>query len=128
MIAALEIISIITACLAGLTLLLAIPPAIPRPIGLAITAICTLVVFAGVIVDIIALITGEAHHIPSIATHISYLISTPLIVPAGFALTYKKLDRWGLAIIGVATLIATFMLIRQVQTLGIPFGYLNVSH
>ena len=54
------------------------------------------------------------------------LVSLPFIIPAGYALTYKKIDRWGLLILGVATLICAIMIIRQVQTLGIPFGYVNV--
>ena len=64
--------------------------------------------------------------LPDLATHLSYLISLPFIIPAGYAMTYKKIDRWGLLILAVATLIGAIMIVRQVQTLGIPFGYLNV--
>lgn len=126
MIAALETISIVTAVLSAVILLLAIPRSVPRKLSLAVIGSAQLAVMAGIAVDIVALVTGEARQIPSMATHISYLISTPLIIPAGFALTYKKLDRWGLVIVGIASVIATFMLVRQVQTLGVPFGYLNV--
>lgn len=126
MIAALEAIAWITAALSAVILLLAIPPRVPRTLALAVTAAAQLAVMIGIGIDIAALVRGEARDIPSMATHISYLVTTPLIIPAGFALTYKKLDRWGLLIVGVAAVIATFMVIRQVQTMGVPFGYLNV--
>lgn len=126
MIAALEVAAYLTAALSAVILLLAIPKSVPRALALSVIGAAQLVVMVAVGVDIAAVVTGEPRHIPSMATHISYLVSTPLIIPAGFALTYKKLDRWGLIIVGVAAVIATFMVIRQLQTLGIPFGYLNV--
>ena len=80
---------------------------------------------AAVAADVAYVVSG--HPGPTLATHISYLVSTPLLIPAGVALTYKKFDRWGLLIVAVATLIAAIMIVRQVQTLGILFGYLNVG-
>lgn len=126
MIAALEVVAYISAGLSAVLLLMAIPRSVPRPLALSVIGAAQVVVMIGIVIDIAALVIGEARQIPNVATHVSYLITTPLIIPAGFALTYKKLDRWGMLIVGIAAVIATFMVIRQVQTLGIPFGYLNV--
>lgn len=126
MIAALEVVAYISAGLSAVLLLMAVPRSVPRPLALGVIGAAQVVVMIGIVIDIAALVIGEARQIPNVATHISYLITTPLIIPAGFALTYKKLDRWGMLIVGIAAVIATFMVIRQVQTLGVPFGYLNV--
>lgn len=126
MIAALEVVAYISAGLSAVLLLMAVPRSVPRPLALSVIGAAQVVVMIGIVIDIAALVIGEARQIPNVATHVSYLITTPLIIPAGFALTYKKLDRWGMLIVGIAAVIATFMVIRQVQTLGIPFGYLNV--
>lgn len=124
MIAALETVAYVTAALSALLLLMAIPPRVPRRLSLAVIGLAELAVLVGIGIDIATLVGGRK--VPDMATHISYLVTTPLIIPAGFALTYKKLDRWGLVIVGIATVIATFMVIRQLQTMGVPFGYLNV--
>lgn len=110
---------------AGVVLLLAaVVGRLPRPVTLGVLAVGELATLVAVGADIAYVVTG--HQGPSLVTHISYLLSTPLLIPAGFALTYKKFDRWGLLIVAVATLIASIMIVRQLQTLGIPFGYLNV--
>lgn len=96
----------------------------PRPVALGLAGAAVLVTLVGVVVDIVLLVQGW--RLPDLATHIGYLASLPFIVPAGYALTYKKIDRWGLLILGVATLICAIMIVRQIQTLGIPFGYVNV--
>ena len=96
----------------------------PRPVALGLAGAAVLVTLVGVVVDIVLLVQGW--RLPDLATHIGYLVSLPFIVPAGYALTYKKIDRWGLLILGVATLICAIMIVRQIQTLGIPFGYVNV--
>lgn len=96
----------------------------PRTLALALAGIAVLVTLVGIGADIVLLTQGW--RLPDLPTHIGYLVSLPFIVPAGYALTYKKIDRWGLLILGVATLICAIMIIRQVQTLGIPFGYVNV--
>ncbi len=96
----------------------------PRPLTLGVLAVAEVATLVAVGADIAWLIQGRST--PGLVTHISYLLSTPLLIPAGFALTYKKFDRWGLLIVAVATLIAAIMIVRQLQTLGIPYGYLNV--
>lgn len=98
---------------------------LPRRVTLGLLAVAELATVVAVVADIAYVVAG--HPGPRLATHISYLVSTPLIIPAGFALTYKKIDRWGLLIVAVATLIAAIMIVRQVQTLGFLFGYLNVG-
>lgn len=109
----------------GVVLLLgAVVGRLPRPLTLAALGIGEAATLVAVVADVVWLIQG--HPSPGLITHISYLLTTPLIIPAGFALTYKKFDRWGLLIVAVATLIAAIMVVRQLQTLGIPFGYLNV--
>lgn len=95
----------------------------PTRLTFALLGIAQAAVLVGVIVDIVALVRGQST--PELLTHIGYLITVPLLIPAGLALTYRKIDRWGLLIVAVATLITAVMVIRQVQTLGIPFGYLN---
>lgn len=124
MIAALELVAYITAGLSALLLLMAIPPRVPRGVALAVIGLAQLAVMIGIGIDIATIAAGR--EVPDMLTHVSYLLTTPLIIPAGFALTYKKLDRWGLVIVGIASVIATFMVIRQLQTMGVPFGYLNV--
>lgn len=104
-------------------LLLAVPPRAPRRLALALLGVAELAILLAVLVDVVLLVRGWKT--PGLGTHISYLVSTPFIIPAGFALTYKKLDRWGLLIVGVATLIAAIMIVRHLQTLGVLFGYLN---
>lgn len=105
-------------------LLLAIPPRAPRGVVLGLLALAELSIVAAVVADVVLLSRGW--RTPGLGTHVSYLASTPFIIPAGFALTYRKLDRWGILIVGVATLIAAIMVVRHLQTLGVPFGYLNV--
>ncbi len=117
-------IAYLVAALAAALLLLAIPPSVPRKLSLAVIALAEAAVIAGAGTDIAIVASGQP--VPDLATHISYLVSAPLIIPAGFALTYRKLDRWGLVITGIATVISAFMVIRQLQTMGIPFGYLNL--
>lgn len=114
----------VTLACAAVLLLGALIGRLPRPVVLATLAIGEAATLVAVAADVVWLVQG--HPSPNLITHISYLLTTPLLIPAGFALTYKKFDRWGLVIVGVAALIATFMVIRQLQTLGIPFGYLNV--
>ncbi|GAB48990.1 hypothetical protein [Mobilicoccus pelagius] len=98
---------------------------LPRRVTLGLLAVAEIATLVAVGADVAYVVTG--HPGPRLATHISYLLSTPLLIPAGVALTYKKFDRWGLLIVAVATLIAAIMIVRQVQTLGILFGYLNVG-
>ncbi|MDO5697512.1 MAG: hypothetical protein Q4G51_06015 [Dermatophilus congolensis] len=124
MIAALELVAYVTAGLSALLLLMAIPPRVPRAVSLAVIGLAELAVLVGVGIDVATIVGGR--QVPEMLTHVSYLLTTPLIIPAGFALTYKKLDRWGLVIVGIASVIATFMVIRQLQTMGVPFGYINV--
>ncbi len=124
MIAALELIAYITAGLSALLLLMAIPPRVPRWLALSVIGLAELAVLVGIGIDVATIVGGRA--IPDMLTHVSYLLTTPLIIPAGVALTYKKFDRWGLVIVGIASIIATFMVIRQLQTMGVPFGYINV--
>ncbi|MDO5628844.1 MAG: hypothetical protein Q4G43_11045 [Mobilicoccus sp.] len=112
-----------TAC--GVLLLLAAALGrLPRPATLGLLGLGQAATMVAVVADVIWLVQG--HQSPGLITHISYLLTTPLIIPAGFALTYRKFDRWGLLIVAIATLIAAIMIVRQLQTLGIPFGYLNV--
>lgn len=124
MIAAIEAAAWIVAGLGALLLLGAAIGGLPRPVTLGVLAIAELTTIVAGGLD--ALVLASGFETPRFATHISYLISTPLIIPAGIALTYKKFDRWGLLIVAVATLVAAIMIVRQVQTLGIPFGYINV--
>lgn len=114
----------VVTALGALLLLGAAIGRVPRPVTIALLVLAELATLVAVGVDIVLLVQG--FQTPGLATHISYLVSTPLLIPAGVALTYKKFDRWGLLIVGVATLIAAIMVVRQVQTLGIPFGYINV--
>ena len=124
MIAALELVAYVTAGLSVLLLLMAIPPRVPRAAALAVMGLAEAAVLVGIGLDVATIVGGR--QVPDMLTHVSYLLTTPLIIPAGFALTYQKLDRWGLVIVGIASVIATFMVIRQLQTMGVPFGYLNV--
>ena len=123
-------LAVVVACMwvtlaVGVVLLLAAAVGrLPRPVTLGLLAVAELATLVAVGADIAYVVAG--HPGPSLATHISYLVSTPLLIPAGYALTYKKIDRWGLLILAVATLIAAIMIVRQLQTLGIPYGYLNV--
>ncbi len=94
-----------------------------RPLGVGLAGLALLATLVGVGADVVLLAQGW--RLPDLPTHLGYLISLPFIIPAGYALTYKKIDRWGLLILGVATLIDAIMIVRQIQTLGIPFGYLN---
>ncbi len=96
---------------------------LPRRITLSLLAVAEAAVLVGIVIDITWLARG--HSAPDLVTHIGYLLTTPLLIPAGLGLTYKKIDRWGLLIVGIATLIAAVMMIRQVQTLGLRFGFLN---
>lgn len=114
---------VVTAC-GGLLLLLAAIGRAPRAVALGLCGLAYVATLVGVGVDVVLLVQGW--RLPDLPTHLGYLIALPFIIPAGYALTYKKIDRWGLLILGVATLIGAIMIVRQVQTLGIPFGYLNV--
>lgn len=96
---------------------------LPRRLTLALLALAEGATLVGIAVDIAWLASGNSTQ--ELATHVGYLLTTPLLIPAGLGLTYKKIDRWGLLIVGVATLIAAVMMIRQVQTLGLRFGFLN---
>lgn len=110
---------------AGVTLLvLAAIGRAPRSLALGIAGLALIVTLVGIGADIVLLVRGW--RLPDLPTHIGYLVSLPFIIPAGYALTYRKIDRWGLLILGIATLICAIMIVRQVQTLGIPFGYINV--
>lgn len=124
MIAAIEAAAWIVAGLGTILLLGAAIGRLPRSVTLGVLAIAEFTTIVAVGLD--ALVLAGGFQTPGFATHVSYLISTPLIIPAGVSLTYKKFDRWGLLIAAVATLIAAIMIVRQVQTLGIPFGYINV--
>ncbi|GAB95214.1 hypothetical protein BJY21_002653 [Kineosphaera limosa] len=114
---------VVTGCGIVLLALAAIGRA-PRRVALGVAGIAYAATLVGLGANIVLLVQGW--RLPDLATHLGYLISLPFIIPAGYALTYKKIDRWGLVILGVATLIGAIMIVRQVQTLGIPFGYLNV--
>lgn len=114
---------VVTACGLALLLLAAIGTA-PTKVALGLAALAFIATMTGIGANVVLLVQGW--RLPDLATHLGYLISLPFIIPAGYALTYKKIDRWGLLILGVATLIDAIMIVRQVQTLGIPFGYLNV--
>ncbi len=124
MVALLEYLAVVVALLAVALLVGAAVGRFSRRAALAVLGLAQLAVMVGIGLDIAALVQGQP--VPDMPTHVGYLLSTPLIIPAGLALTYRKIDRWGLLITGVATLIAAIMIVRQVQTMGIPFGYLNV--
>lgn len=110
----------------GVVLLLAaLVGRFPTKGAFALVALAELAALVAVVADVGLLVGG--FRTPALATHISYLLTVPFIIPAGLALTYKKIDRWGLLILGVATLIAAIMVVRQVQTLGIAYGYLNLG-
>lgn len=96
---------------------------LPRRVTIGLLAVAQAATMVGVVLDIAWLAGGNST--PELTTHIGYLLTTPLLIPAGLGLTYKKIDRWGLLIVAVATLIAAVMMIRQVQTLGVRFGFLN---
>lgn len=113
---------VVTACGVALLVCAAIGRA-PRPVAIGLAAVALAATLVGVGANIVLLVQGW--RLPDLPTHLGYLISLPFIIPAGFALTYKKIDRWGLLILSIATLIDAIMIVRQVQTLGIPFGYLN---
>ena len=98
---------------------------LPRRLVFASMGVALLATLVSVGVDVVLLVRGW--RTPDLATHIAYLVSLPFIIPAGVALTYKKIDRWGLLIFAIATLITAIMIVRQVQTLGLPFGYLNLG-
>ncbi|WP_226345896.1 hypothetical protein [Agilicoccus flavus] len=123
-------LEIITACLwvttaAGALLALgAAVDRIPDRVSLGLFGVAELGVIVAVAADVALLARGWVT--PDLATHIGYLVSLPFIAPAGLALTYKKIDRWGRLILGIAVLIAAIMVVRQIQTLGIPFGYVNL--
>ncbi len=122
----LESLRMITALVTGIGVVLLFAAAVgrlPRRATLALLAVAEVAVVAGVLIDIAWLVRGNST--PELLTHIGYLITTPLLIPAGLGLTYRKIDRWGLLIVGVATLITAVMIIRQVQTLGLRFGFLN---
>jgi hypothetical protein len=124
--AVLESLRMITALVTGIGVVLLFAAAVgrlPRRATLALLAVAEVAVVAGVLIDIAWLVRGNST--PELLTHIGYLITTPLLIPAGLGLTYRKIDRWGLLIVGVATLITAVMIIRQVQTLGLRFGFLN---
>lgn len=114
----------VTLAMGVLLLLAAAVGRLPRRVALGVIGVGWVASLVAVVADVAWLVQGR--ETPGLATHISYLLSTPFIIPAGFALTYKKFDRWGLLIVAVATLISAIMIVRQVQTLGIIYGYLNV--
>lgn len=97
---------------------------LPARAAFALLGAALAATIVGIVADVVLLVQGWKT--PDLATHVGYLVSLPFIIPAGLALTYKKIDRWGLLILGVATLITAIMIVRQVQTLGLPFGYVNV--
>lgn len=119
----------LTGLVAGVGVILLVAAAVgpfvmlPRRPVLALLAVAEAATLVGVAVDVAWLAVGNST--PELVTHIGYLLTTPLLIPAGLGLTYKKIDRWGPLILGVATLIAAVMMIRQVQTLGLRFGFLN---
>lgn len=125
MIGFIEAVVWIVTAVGALFCLATVPGRLPRPVAFALFAVAEVAVLASVAVDVVLLARGW--RTPDLPTHIGYLLSLPFIAPAGLALTYKKLDRWGLLIIGVATLIAAIMVVRQLQTLGVPYGYVNVT-
>lgn len=114
---------IVTAIGVALLVLAAIGRA-PRRLALSLAGIAVVVTLIGIGADVVLLVQGW--RLPDLPTHIGYLVSLPFIIPAGYVLTYKRIDRWGLLILAVATLTCAIMIVRQVQTLGVPFGYLNV--
>lgn len=113
---------VVTACGVALLVCAAIGRA-PRSVAIGLAAVALAATLVGIGADVVLLVRGW--RLPDLPTHLGYLISLPFIIPAGFALTYKKIDRWGLLILSIATLIDAIMIVRQVQTLGIRFGYLN---
>ncbi len=123
MIDALRVITGIVTVIGLILLVAAWVGRLPRRVTLVLLAIAEAAVLVAIVVDIVWLLTG--HDTPEFVTHLGYLLTTPLLIPAGLMLTYKKIDRWGLLIVGIATLIAAIMVIRQVQTLGLRFGFLN---
>ncbi|MEP7160041.1 MAG: hypothetical protein ABI746_02955 [Dermatophilaceae bacterium] len=122
-------LDVIMACLwvvtaTGVVLLLgAAVGRLPRGVALIVVGVAEAASIVSVLADIAGLVSGWES--PELATHIGYLLTVPLITPAGFALTYKKIDRAGLLILAVAALITAVMIVRQVQTLGMDFGHLN---
>ncbi len=124
-----EVVRALTGLVAGVGVVLLLAAAagrfalLPRRLTFGLLALAEAATVVGVAVDIAWLASGNST--PELATHIGYLVTTPLLIPAGLGLTYKKIDRWGLLIVGVATLITAVLMIRQVQTLGLRFGFLN---
>lgn len=122
-------LDVIVACLwvvtaAGAVLLLAAAVGrLPRGVALSVVGVAEAASIVSVLAGVAGLLSGWES--PELATHIGYLLTVPLITPAGFALTYKKIDRAGLLILAVAVLITAVMIVRQVQTLGMDFGHLN---
>lgn len=122
-------LDVIVACLwvvtaAGVVLLLGgAVGRLPRGVALIVVGVAEAASIVSVLAGVAGLLSGW--ETPELATHIGYLLTVPLITPAGFALTYKKIDRAGLLILAVAVLITAVMIVRQVQTLGMDFGHLN---
>ncbi len=99
-----------------LFLLAALVGTAPRKPALAVVALTEVAVLLGILADVVLLVRGQ--QTPDLVTHISYLLTVPFIIPLGAGLTYRKLDRWGLLIVGVACLITAVLVLRQLQTLG----------
>lgn len=91
----------------------------PKNAAFALVGLAELLVVAAIIVDVTMM---RGHDVPDMVTHVSYLITAPLMVPAAIALTYKKIDRWGLLILAAGALLAAIMVVRVVQTLGIDYA------
>ncbi len=99
-----------------LFLLAAVVGKAPRVPALGLVGVAEAAVIIGLIADVVLLVRGQ--QIPDLVTHISYLLTVPFIIPLGIGLTYRKLDRWGLLIVGVASLVTAVLVLRQLQTLG----------
>lgn len=107
--------------LAGVALLIAaIPGRAPRTLVFGLAGLAQAFVFLGMIADVIILAGG--HQTPDLVTHISYVLSVPWFIPIAVALTYRKLDRGGLIMIGVGCLVTASLVLRQIQTLGVIGG------
>lgn len=92
-------------------------PSAPKTPVFVLAGIAELGVIVGVIASIVGLIRG--HQSPELVTHLSYLFTEPFVIPVGVAMTYKKIDRWGLVIIAVACLFTSTLVLRQWQTYGV---------
>lgn len=89
----------------------------PARLVFALAGLAEAAVLLGVIADIALLVQGPRPD--DMITHVSYLLSVPFFIPLGVALTYRKLDRWGLVLVASGCLLTAVLVLRQLQTLGI---------